>query len=81
MAVDDLAARTLALPLGQPRTRVREYAGLLGVARGTLQARPDRREVAQGRLDEVGDAPAAVTRRIAPAPGACGRAPRVPLSG
>jgi hypothetical protein len=30
----------LRLPLEQPRTSGREYARVLGVARGTLQARP-----------------------------------------
>ncbi|MFC0602841.1 Lrp/AsnC family transcriptional regulator [Streptomyces palmae] len=44
MAVDALDARILRLLLEQPRTSVREYARLLGVARGTLQARLDRLE-------------------------------------
>ena len=44
MAVDRLDARILTLLLEQPRTSVREYARLLGVARGTLQARLDRLE-------------------------------------
>jgi DNA-binding Lrp family transcriptional regulator len=88
MAVDQLDTRILRLLLEQPRTSVREYARLLGIARGTLQARLDRLErdgvitgtapslspaalghpvlafvhveVTQGRLDEVGDALAAV---------------------
>ncbi|MBZ4017218.1 MULTISPECIES: Lrp/AsnC family transcriptional regulator [Streptomyces] len=44
MAVDALDARILRLLLEQPRTSVREYARLLGVARGTVQARLDRLE-------------------------------------
>lgn len=44
MAVDQLDTRILTLLLEQPRTSVREYARLLGVARGTLQARLDRME-------------------------------------
>jgi DNA-binding Lrp family transcriptional regulator len=88
MAVDEFDTRILRLLLEQPRTSVREYARVLGVARGTLQGRLDRLErdgvitgtgptlapaalghpvlafvhvqVAQGRLDEVGDALAAV---------------------
>ncbi|WP_225846700.1 Lrp/AsnC family transcriptional regulator [Streptomyces sp. HPF1205] len=44
MAVDALDARILRLLLDQPRTSVREYARILGVARGTLQARLDRME-------------------------------------
>jgi DNA-binding Lrp family transcriptional regulator len=44
MAVDALDARILRLLLEQPRTSVREYARILGVARGTLQARLDRLE-------------------------------------
>ena len=44
MAVDELDTRILTLLLEQPRTSVREYARLLGVARGTLQARLDRME-------------------------------------
>ncbi|MER0242408.1 Lrp/AsnC family transcriptional regulator [Streptomyces sp. HSW2009] len=44
MAVDVLDAKILRLLLEQPRTSVREYARLLGVARGTLQARLDRLE-------------------------------------
>jgi len=42
MPVDALDARILRLLLEQPRTSVREYARVLGVARGTLQARLDR---------------------------------------
>ncbi|WP_329129457.1 Lrp/AsnC family transcriptional regulator [Streptomyces sp. NBC_01476] len=92
MPVDALDARILRLLLQQPRTSVREYARILGVARGTLQARLDRLErdgvltvagprisapalghpvlafvrieVTQGRLDEVGDALAAVPEII-----------------
>ncbi|MHB9863349.1 Lrp/AsnC family transcriptional regulator [Streptomyces sp. YIM S03343] len=88
MAVDEFDTRILRLLLEQPRTSVREYARVLGVARGTLQARLDRLErdgvitgtaptlapaalghpvlafvhveVAQGHLDDVGDALAAV---------------------
>ncbi|MER5993322.1 Lrp/AsnC family transcriptional regulator [Streptomyces viridosporus] len=44
MAVDELDTRILRLLLEQPRTSVREYARILGVARGTLQARLDRME-------------------------------------
>lgn len=44
MSVDVLDARILRLLLEQPRTSVREYARILGVARGTLQARLDRLE-------------------------------------
>jgi DNA-binding Lrp family transcriptional regulator len=44
MAVDALDARILRLLLDRPRTSVREYARILGVARGTLQARLDRLE-------------------------------------
>ncbi|MEU6848205.1 Lrp/AsnC family transcriptional regulator [Streptomyces sp. NPDC046716] len=44
MAVDQLDTRILRLLLEQPRTSVREYARILGVARGTLQARLDRLE-------------------------------------
>ncbi|MFI2213885.1 Lrp/AsnC family transcriptional regulator [Streptomyces sp. NPDC020141] len=44
MAVDVLDTRILRLMIEQPRTSVREYARLLGVARGTLQARIDRLE-------------------------------------
>ncbi|WNI19107.1 Lrp/AsnC family transcriptional regulator [Actinacidiphila sp. ITFR-21] len=44
MSVDALDARILRLLLEQPRTSVREYARILGVARGTLQARLDRLE-------------------------------------
>ncbi len=44
MPVDALDARILRLLLKQPRTSVREYARILGVARGTLQARLDRME-------------------------------------
>lgn len=44
MPVDALDARILRLLLQQPRTSVREYARILGVARGTLQARLDRLE-------------------------------------
>ncbi|GAA4661504.1 Lrp/AsnC family transcriptional regulator [Streptomyces youssoufiensis] len=44
MAVDAFDAKILRLLLEQPRTSVREYARLLGVARGTLQARLDRLE-------------------------------------
>ncbi|MGP3948442.1 Lrp/AsnC family transcriptional regulator [Streptomyces sp. 7N604] len=43
-AVDALDARILRLLLEQPRTSAREYARILGVARGTLQARIDRLE-------------------------------------
>ncbi|MGW1074194.1 Lrp/AsnC family transcriptional regulator [Streptomyces sp. NPDC002537] len=44
MAVDTLDAKILRLLLEQPRTSVREYARVLGIARGTLQARLDRLE-------------------------------------
>jgi DNA-binding Lrp family transcriptional regulator len=44
MAVDALDTRILQLLIEQPRTSVREYARILGVARGTLQARLDRME-------------------------------------
>ena len=44
MAVDELDTRILRLLLEQPRTSVREYARVLGIARGTLQARLDRLE-------------------------------------
>lgn len=44
MPVDALDARILRLLLDRPRTSVREYARLLGIARGTLQARLDRME-------------------------------------
>lgn len=44
MAVDELDTRILRLMIDQPRTSVREYARLLGIARGTLQARIDRLE-------------------------------------
>ncbi|MEV4439537.1 Lrp/AsnC family transcriptional regulator [Streptomyces sp. NPDC049577] len=44
MAVDALDSRILRLLLEQPRTSVRECARLLGIARGTLQARLDRLE-------------------------------------
>ncbi len=44
MAVDELDTRILRLLIEQPRTSVREYARILGVARGTLQARLDRLE-------------------------------------
>ncbi|MGW2598391.1 Lrp/AsnC family transcriptional regulator [Streptomyces klenkii] len=44
MAVDALDAKILRLLLEQPRTSVREYARVLGIARGTLQARLDRLE-------------------------------------
>lgn len=92
MAVDELDTRILRLLLEQPRTSVREYARVLGIARGTLQARLDRLEregvitgtgpklspaalghpvlafvhieVTQGRLDEVGDALAAIPEII-----------------
>lgn len=43
-AVDALDARILRLLLEQPRTSVREYARILGIARNTLQARLDRLE-------------------------------------
>ncbi|MFY1679605.1 MULTISPECIES: Lrp/AsnC family transcriptional regulator [unclassified Streptomyces] len=88
MGVDTLDTRILRLLLEEPRGSVREYARVLGVARGTVQARLDRLErngvitpsgpdlspaalghpvlafvhieVTQGRLDEVGEALAAV---------------------
>jgi DNA-binding Lrp family transcriptional regulator len=44
MAVDELDTRILRLLIEQPRTSVREYARILGIARGTLQARLDRLE-------------------------------------
>ncbi|MEU4348909.1 Lrp/AsnC family transcriptional regulator [Streptomyces sp. NPDC023838] len=44
MAVDALDTRILRLLIERPRTSVREYARLLGIARGTLQARLDRLE-------------------------------------
>ncbi|GGT59910.1 Lrp/AsnC family transcriptional regulator [Streptomyces purpureus] len=44
MAVDELDTRILRLLLERPRTSVREYARILGIARGTLQARIDRLE-------------------------------------
>ncbi|GHE31950.1 AsnC family transcriptional regulator [Streptomyces griseoaurantiacus] len=44
MPVDQLDTRILRLLLEQPRTSVREYARVLGIARGTLQARLDRLE-------------------------------------
>lgn len=44
MAVDGLDTRILRLMIEEPRTSVREYARMLGVARGTLQARIDRLE-------------------------------------
>jgi len=44
MTVDALDTRILRLLIEQPRTSVREYARILGVARGTLQARLDRLE-------------------------------------
>ncbi|MEU8518975.1 Lrp/AsnC family transcriptional regulator [Streptomyces sp. NPDC048577] len=44
MAVDELDTRILRLLLERPRTSVREYARILGVARGTVQARVDRLE-------------------------------------
>ncbi|WP_432106132.1 Lrp/AsnC family transcriptional regulator [Streptomyces sp. bgisy091] len=44
MAVDTLDTRILRLLIEQPRTSVREYARVLGIARGTLQARLDRLE-------------------------------------
>ncbi|MFF4170575.1 Lrp/AsnC family transcriptional regulator [Streptomyces sp. NPDC001744] len=44
MAVDGLDTRILRLLIERPRTSVREYARLLGVARGTVQARIDRME-------------------------------------
>ncbi|MFI0980473.1 Lrp/AsnC family transcriptional regulator [Streptomyces sp. NPDC021093] len=44
MSVDELDTRILRLLIEQPRTSVREYARILGIARGTLQARLDRLE-------------------------------------
>ncbi|MBH1937219.1 Lrp/AsnC family transcriptional regulator [Streptomyces sp. AV19] len=44
MAVDALDAKILRLLLERPRTSAREYARLLGIARGTLQARLDKLE-------------------------------------
>jgi DNA-binding Lrp family transcriptional regulator len=44
MPADELDARILAVLLEQPRTSVREYARILGIARGTLQTRLDRLE-------------------------------------
>ncbi|GAB2807453.1 hypothetical protein GCM10027073_45350 [Streptomyces chlorus] len=44
MAVDELGNRILRLLLEQPRTSVREYVRVLGIARGSLQARLDRME-------------------------------------
>ncbi|MER7759339.1 Lrp/AsnC family transcriptional regulator [Streptomyces sp. NPDC097619] len=44
MAVDELDTRILRLLIERPRTSVREYARLLGIARGTVQARLDRLE-------------------------------------
>lgn len=44
MAVDELDTRILRLLLERPGTSVREYARVLGIARGTLQARLDRLE-------------------------------------
>ncbi|MFF0156793.1 Lrp/AsnC family transcriptional regulator [Streptomyces sp. NPDC005263] len=44
MSVDELDTRILRLLLEQPRTSMREYARILGIARGTLQARLDRLE-------------------------------------
>ncbi|MCH0539981.1 Lrp/AsnC family transcriptional regulator [Streptomyces sp. MUM 203J] len=44
MPVDELDTRILRLLIQQPRTSVREYARILGIARGTLQARLDRLE-------------------------------------
>lgn len=44
MAVDALDTRILRLLIEQPRTSVREYARILAIARGTLQARLDRLE-------------------------------------
>ncbi|EFL21607.1 AsnC family transcriptional regulator [Streptomyces himastatinicus ATCC 53653] len=42
--MDALDAKILRLLLEQPRTSVREYARILGIARGTVQARLDRLE-------------------------------------
>ncbi|MFJ2742476.1 Lrp/AsnC family transcriptional regulator [Streptomyces sp. NPDC087440] len=44
MSVDELDTRILRLLIEEPRTSVREYARILGIARGTLQARLDRLE-------------------------------------
>jgi DNA-binding Lrp family transcriptional regulator len=44
MAVDELDLTLLQLLLDQPRAGMREYARLLGVARGTVQARLARLE-------------------------------------
>ncbi|MFJ7998354.1 Lrp/AsnC family transcriptional regulator [Streptomyces sp. NPDC096310] len=44
MPVDALDTRILRLLIERPRSSVREYARLLGVARGTVQARLDRLE-------------------------------------
>lgn len=44
MAVDALDTRILRLLIEQPQTSVREYARILSIARGTLQARIDRLE-------------------------------------
>ena len=44
MAVDALDTHILRLLIEQPRTSVREYARILGIARGTVQARIDRME-------------------------------------
>ncbi|WP_328892473.1 Lrp/AsnC family transcriptional regulator [Streptomyces sp. NBC_00236] len=44
MAVDALDTRILRLLIEQPQTSVREYARILAIARGTLQARIDRLE-------------------------------------
>ncbi|MFJ2173269.1 Lrp/AsnC family transcriptional regulator [Streptomyces sp. NPDC087851] len=44
MSVDTLDTRILRLLIEQPRTSVREYARILGVARGTVQARLDKLE-------------------------------------
>ncbi|NWF25654.1 Lrp/AsnC family transcriptional regulator [Streptomyces sp. PKU-EA00015] len=44
MAVDELDTRILRLLIEQPRTSVRQYARILQIARGTLQARIDRLE-------------------------------------
>ncbi|WP_406306327.1 Lrp/AsnC family transcriptional regulator [Streptomyces sp. NBC_00885] len=44
MTVDALDTRILRLLMEQPRTSVREYARILGIARGTVQARIDRME-------------------------------------
>lgn len=44
MTVDTLDTKILRLLIEQPRTSIREYARILGIARGTLQARLDRME-------------------------------------